>query len=80
VKPCNVGGIQYVMKYMRKPCYVPKGQNETFYLSSRRPGIAVVRFSHSYGLRPKLASLALRFTSQVYIGYAYYHHAWLSKR
>ena len=39
VKPCNVGGIQYVMKYMRKPCYIPKGQNDTFYLSSRRPGI-----------------------------------------
>lgn len=39
VKPCNVGGIQYVMKYMRKPCPIPKGQNETFYLSSRRPGI-----------------------------------------
>lgn len=39
VKPCNVGGIQYVMKYMRKPCFVPDGQNNTFYLSSRRPGI-----------------------------------------
>lgn len=38
VRPCNVGGIQYVMKYMRKPPYIPSSKNETFFLSSRREG------------------------------------------
>lgn len=39
VKPVtDDGGIFYVMKYMRKDCLVPKGQNPTFFLSSRRHG------------------------------------------
>ena len=38
VLPCNKGGINYVMKYMRKKNYVPDGQNPTFFLSSRKNG------------------------------------------
>lgn len=37
-KPCNQGGIQYCMKYMRKESEVPQGCNPIFYLSSRRNG------------------------------------------
>lgn len=38
VLPCDKGGINYVMKYMRKKNYVPSGQNPTFFLSSRKNG------------------------------------------
>ena len=38
VLPCDKGGINYVMKYMRKKNYVPVGQNSTFFLSSRKNG------------------------------------------
>lgn len=38
VLPCDKGGINYVMKYMRKKCFVPDGMVEPFFLSSRKNG------------------------------------------
>lgn len=32
------GAVSYVMKYMRKDCFVPEGMNKTFFLSSRKGG------------------------------------------
>ena len=46
--PIIKGGVQYVMKYMRKECYVPFGCTPTFFLSSRRHG----GIGHPPGLRP----------------------------
>lgn len=38
VRTCDDGAVYYTMKYMRKQCVVPKGQNDVFFLSSRRGG------------------------------------------
>lgn len=35
---CDYGAVSYVTKYMRKPQSVPKGSNDTFFLSSRKNG------------------------------------------
>lgn len=36
--PCSYGGINYVMKYLKKDAIIPFGKNPTFFLSSRRNG------------------------------------------
>lgn len=37
--PCDRGASSYVMKYMRKECYIPKGCTPTFYLKSLGIGL-----------------------------------------
>lgn len=42
---CQKGAISYVMKYMRKDCFVPDGCNDVFFLSSRKNGgIGAIHF------------------------------------
>lgn len=38
--PCDRGASSYVMKYMRKECYIPKDCTPTFYLKSLGIGLA----------------------------------------
>lgn len=47
-RPCDEGSTYYSMKYMRKDMVVPKGQNEPFFLSSRRGGGIGAGFCDKY--------------------------------
>ena len=42
------GAIGYVMKYMRKQPYVPKGMNPIFFLSSRKDGGLGAKYAKQY--------------------------------
>ena len=46
--PCDKGAIGYVMKYMRKQPYVPKGMNPIFFLSSRKDGGLGAKYAKQY--------------------------------
>ena len=62
VKACSHGAISYVMKYMRKEANVPKGKNELFFLSSRRPGIGAYWIDQNkefFRLHPEQVQLSL---------------------
>lgn len=72
VKACNQYKVQYVMKYMRKECVPPPGQNQVFYLASRRKALGLqyleenFRYflenpSMSFQIYDKFAHQTLRF-------------------
>lgn len=71
--PLEKGGYQYVMKYMRKDCDIPRGCNPLFFLASRRGGLGRQWLEgklKEFRSNPNLLSVKLtdKFTGELYEG------------
>lgn len=71
VRPCDMGAVRYVSKYMYKDGFLPYGMEATFFLSSRRPAIGRTWLDKNtvlYRSNVKLLDLKVldRFSGSVY--------------
>lgn len=72
VKPLTFGGIEYVMKYMKKAHTPPTGMNPCFFLSSRREGGIGAKYAKSlmqfYRDNPQCTTISCRdpFTGKLH--------------
>mgnify|MGYP006992305524 FL=1 len=69
--PVINGGINYVMKYMKKRCDIPKGKNKTFMLASKKNGGIGSEYATSllpfYRQNPATPDISVRniYTNQI---------------